>query len=149
MVLISGCPDPHQTCEPGSRRCPDETVVVEVVPPLSVTEVESRLEVLGAAFAEAAADGLDAGECSSLVAGYQALYDRDTKVMAARFNVAAVHEACGAPEKAESIYTELGKRGYAPALNNLGVLAWQAGDHKRAFELFEHSVAADQTHALA
>ena len=119
------------------------------MPPLSVTEVESRLEVLGAAFAEAAADGLDAGECSSLVAGYQALYDRDTRVMAARFNVAAVHEACGAPEKAESIYTELGKRGYAPALNNLGVLAWQAGDHKRAFELFEHSVAADQTHALA
>jgi tetratricopeptide (TPR) repeat protein len=97
----------------------------------------------------AAADGLDARECAELIDGFQAIFERDSSILVARFNVAAVHEACGQLEQAEAIYAELAGLEFPAALNNLGVLAWDRGEHQRAFELFERAVAADGTHAIS
>ena len=99
--------------------------------------------------AAAAADGLDASECEELLAGFQAIYERDDSILVARFNVAAIHESCGQAEQAEAIYAELTSREFPSALNNLGVIAWDRGEHQRAFELFERAVAADGTHAVS
>ena len=135
---------PPTTCDPGDPGCEGPPT-----PPqrrLEDGQAELRLAQIHAEYEAAAADGLDADECRTLAARYQALYERDNTITAARFNVAAVHEVCGELERAASIYKSLGE--YAPSLNNLGVMAWKAGDRERALVFFEHSVAADSTHAI-
>lgn len=118
-------------------------------PPLADEEAQAQLVALHQRFEVAAADGLSGEECSALADDYQRLYIREPSLLAARFNVAAVWEACGELERAEAIYVELVERQYPEALNNLGVLAWSRADHERARDLFERAVAIDPTHAIA
>jgi tetratricopeptide (TPR) repeat protein len=100
-------------------------------------------------YGAAAIDGLDPAECNDLIEGFAALYERDDSIFVARFNVAAIHETCGQAKQAEAIYAELAEREFPAALNNLGVIAWDRGEHARAFGLFERAVKADATHAVA
>jgi tetratricopeptide (TPR) repeat protein len=145
IMLLGGCRPPSSpTCEPGES-C--EPTVAR--PGLSPEQAQARLADMLERHAAAASDGLDARECDELIEGFQAIYERDADVLVARFNVAAVHETCGQLEQAEAIYAELAKREFPSALNNLGVIAWDRGQHQRAFELFERAVAADETHAVS
>jgi tetratricopeptide (TPR) repeat protein len=146
MAILGACRVPDSpTCEPGER-CESPTVPR---PKLSPEQAQAELEDMIQRYGVAAVDGLDARECSDLVDGFQALYQRDDSILTARFNVAAIHEACGQLEQAEAIYVELAAREFPSALNNLGVIAWDRGEHERAFGLFERAVAADDTHAIA
>lgn len=148
LLCATGCPPPQLTCGPG--QCEDGKADGQIPEPvLSEAEIDERLAALHGEFEAAAADGLDEGECRAIIAGYDSLYAEDPSVLAARFNVAAVHESCGDADEAEAIYGELGELGHAQSLNNLGVLAWQRGEHGEAFDLFERSVAADRTGSLA
>jgi tetratricopeptide (TPR) repeat protein len=146
LAVISACHPPQPTCEPGDPSCEDGP---PQEPKLSEEEAEARLEQINARYVAAAADGLDPAECKELTASYQKLYEGNPEQLVARFNVGALHEACGDPDQAEAIYVELADRHeYAPALNNLGVLAWSRGDHEGAFALFGRAVEADQLHAI-
>lgn len=140
------CHPPEQICEPGDDRCTD--IIADPMPPLGQHEAQTRLADIHVEYQHARADGLDANECRQFGERYQALYERDSTILAARFNVAAIHEACGELELAEQIYVELGELEYPQALNNLGVLVWTSGDRSRAASLFERAVAADRTQAL-
>jgi tetratricopeptide (TPR) repeat protein len=143
--ILAGCKPPSSpTCEPGER-CGPSTVRPQLSPEQAQAQLADMLERYGAA----ATDGLDARECGELIEGFQALYERDDSILVARFNVAAIHEACGQAKQAEAIYAELAEREFPSALNNLGVIAWDRGEHERAFGLFERAVAADSTHAVA
>lgn len=117
--------------------------------PLADEHARAQLEALHQRFELAANDGLDEHECTTLTEDYQRLYERDPSLLAARFNVAVVWEACGQLDRAEAIYRELAERQHPPALNNLGVLAWSRSDPQQASELFERAIAADRTHSLA
>jgi tetratricopeptide (TPR) repeat protein len=145
IALLGGCRVPSSpTCEPGERCEPTTTR-----PPLSPEQAQAQLADMIERYTAAAVDGLDLRECSDLIEGFQALYQRDESILVARFNVAAIHEACGQADQAEAIYVELAAREFPSALNNLGVIAWDRGEHERAFGLFERAVAADRTHAVA
>lgn len=145
LAILSGCkPPPSSTCEPGER-CEPPTAR----PQLSAEQAQAQLADMLERHAAAIVDGLDARECGELIEGFQALYERDDSILIARFNVAAIHEACGQANQAEAIYTELAELEFPAALNNLGVTAWDRGEHERAFGLFERAVAADATHAVA
>lgn len=145
VAIFAGCkPPPSSTCEPGER-CEPPTAR----PQLSPEQAQAQLTDMLGRYGAASTDGLDARECGELIEGFQALYERDDSILIARFNVAAIHEACGQAQQAEAIYAELAEREYPAALNNLGVIAWDRGEHTKAFELFERAVAADVTHAIA
>lgn len=117
-------------------------------PPLAEHKAHARFALLHQNLELAAIDGLTDEECTTLTEGYQQLYERAPSLLAARFNVGAVWEACGELDRAEAIYVELAEHQYPQALNNLGVSAWSRADPERALELFERAVAADPTHAL-
>ena len=144
VCFSTACITPQPTCDPGTQSCPEPSR-----PRLTPAQAQAQLDDIDARYVAAKRDGLDADECRELIDGYQAIYERDDNVMIARFNVAALHEACGHSDAAESIYAELAAREFPPALNNLGALAWQRGEHSRALGLFERAVAADETHAIA
>jgi tetratricopeptide (TPR) repeat protein len=144
-ILVGCMPPPSATCEPGERCGPPSSSRPRLSPELAQAQLADMLE----RYTAAASDGLDARECGELIEGFAALYERDDSILVARFNVAAIHETCGQAQQAEAIYAELAEREFPAALNNLGVIAWDRGEHKRAFELFERAVAADATHAVA
>src|SRR5690606_7695960 len=144
--LIAGslaCHLPTTSSEPGAAERPRELT------PLVEEQARAQLESLHQRFELAARDGLTTHECAALTADYQSLYERDSSLLVARFNVAVVGEACGDVDQAEAIYRELADQQHPQALNNLGVLAWSRSDHQRALELFERAIAADRTDALA
>jgi tetratricopeptide (TPR) repeat protein len=132
------------TCEPGERCGPPPAG-----PRLNPEEAQAQLADMLERHAAASIDGLDARECEELIEGFQALYQRDDSILVARFNVAAIHEVCGQANQAEAIYAELAEREFPAALNNLGVSAWDRGEHARAFGLFERAVKADATRSIA
>jgi Flp pilus assembly protein TadD len=143
--ILAGCmPPPLPTCEPGERCEP-----LTAGPQLSPEQAQAQLADMLERYNIARVDGLDAQECDELIDGFQALYERDGSILIARFNVAAIHETCGRATQAEAIYAELAEREFPAALNNLGVIAWDRGEHERAFGLFERAVAVDATHAVA
>jgi tetratricopeptide (TPR) repeat protein len=146
VLELGACHPPAPTCDPDRPDCDDAHPKRE--PVLSEVEAREQLATLHERYTLAAAEGLDPAKCRSLADAYRELYELDPTVIAARFNQAAVWEACGELERAESIYAELVDREHPQALNNLGVLAWSRGEHGRAFTLFERAVAADRTHAL-
>ncbi|PRQ05386.1 tetratricopeptide repeat protein [Enhygromyxa salina] len=141
-----GCHPPTPPCEPGDADC--RSIIAEPGPGLGDEQAQLQLADIHADYQLAAADGLSTDECQLLGQRYQALYERDKSIITARFNVGVIHEACGQVDLAGQIYAELAGLEHAPSLNNLGVLAWSAGDHDRAASLFGRAVAADSTHAL-
>jgi tetratricopeptide (TPR) repeat protein len=132
-----------------------------IVPPSSEPELgdldelpnEQAKAELAAAFAAydaARRDGLTQLECEQLTTRFDEIHAAHGKSLAlARFNVGVVWEECGALDEAKAVYEELAARDYPPALNNLGVLAWRAGDHDAALRLFERAVAADELRSVA
>jgi hypothetical protein len=92
--ILSACmPPPTPTCEPG-QHCERSTIGPQLSPEQAQAQLADMLERYGSA----AIDGLDARECDQLgelIQGFQALYERDASILVARFNVAAIHEACG------------------------------------------------------
>ncbi|MCA9700772.1 MAG: tetratricopeptide repeat protein, partial [Myxococcales bacterium] len=114
-------------------------------------QAKAQFAEVFAKYEAARADGkLSQPECESIAAGFDEVYDSNKRSMlVARFNVGAVWEECGDMEKATKIYQELGDKNFHLALNNLGVLAWNKGDTKKALDLFQKSVEADKKQAFA
>lgn len=113
-------------------------------------QAKAQFAEVYAEYEAARADGLSEGECEKLAKGFNEVYEGNKKSMlVARFNVGALWEECGNMEKATKIYDELGDKGFHLALNNLGVIAWEKGETKKALGLFKKSVEADKKQAFA
>lgn len=105
------------------------------------------------AFEKAAADyqaakkkgPLQPSDCSSLASTFKKLADKNPALLEARNNEATIYLECKRKDDAVSIWNSLanGAKPYAPALANLGYLAWQGGNKSSAESLFNRSVQAD------
>jgi len=105
------------------------------------------------AFEKAAADYHDAkkkgpltpADCGSLASTFKKLADKTPALLEARNNEATIYLECGRKDEAVSIWNSqaAGAKPYAPALANLGYLAWQGGNKANAESLFNRSVQAD------
>ncbi len=62
----------------------------------------------------------------------------------ARGNQAAVLHECGRDAEAMKIWEQLAGRNYAPALAQMGYVAWKGGDQARAETLFTRAIEADK-----
>src|SRR5512138_245399 len=110
-------------------------------------------EDVKAAFEKAAADyqavkrkgPLSPSDCGSLAGAFKKLADKTPALLEARNNEATIYLECNRKDEAVSIWNNLanGARPYAPALANLGYLAWQSGNKANAESLFNRSVQAD------
>jgi Flp pilus assembly protein TadD len=85
------------------------------------------------------------GDCDSLAKAFKRLADKVPAMLEARNNEATIYLECGRKDEAVSIWNSMasGAKPYAPALANLGYLAWQGGNKSNAESLFNRSVAAD------
>jgi Tfp pilus assembly protein PilF len=105
------------------------------------------------AFEKAAADyqaakkkgPLSPSDCSSLASTFKKLADKNPALLEARNNEATIYLECKRKDDAVAIWNSLanGAKPYAPALANLGYLAWQGGNKSSAESLFNRSVQAD------
>jgi tetratricopeptide (TPR) repeat protein len=110
-------------------------------------------EDVKAAFEKAAADyqaakrkgPLSPADCGSLSSTFRKLADNSPALLEARNNEATIYLECGRKDDAINIWNRLANdaRPYAPALANLGYLAWQSGNKANAESLFNRSVQAD------
>lgn len=129
-------PDNQELSDASKAEVPDE-------------QAKAQFAEVYADYEKAKADGLSGGECESLAKKFDEVYEGNKKSMlVARFNVGALWEECGDLEKATKVYQELGDKKFHLALNNLGVIAWNKGDTKKALELFKQSVEADAKQAF-
>jgi tetratricopeptide (TPR) repeat protein len=112
-------------------------------------QAKAQFAEVYAKYTAAKADGLSGGECENIAKLFDEVYETNKKSMlVARFNVGALWEECGDLEKATKIYDELAGKNFHLAINNLGVIAWNKGDHKKALDLFKKSVEADKKQAF-
>ena len=88
---------------------------------------------------------LNPGDCSSLASAFKKLADKSPSLLEARNNEATIYLECGRKDEAVSIWNSMasGAKPYAPALANLGYLAWQGGNKANAESLFNKAVQAD------
>ena len=88
---------------------------------------------------------LTPADCGSLSSAFRKLADKNPQFLEARNNEATIYLECGRKDEAVSIWNNLanGAKPYAPALANLGYLAWQGGNKSNAESLFNRSVQAD------
>ncbi len=88
---------------------------------------------------------LSPSDCSSLASAFKKIADKDPQLLEARDNEATIYLECGEKDKAVGIWNSLtnGAKPYAPALANLGYLAWQSGNKSNAESLFNRAVQAD------
>ncbi len=88
---------------------------------------------------------LSPSDCSSLASAFKKIADKDPQLLEARDNEATIYLECGEKDKAVGIWNSLtsGPKPYAPALANLGYLAWQGGNKANAESLFNRAVQAD------
>ena len=84
-------------------------------------------------------------DCSSVASGFRKVADRVPVLLEARSNEAAVDLECGKKDEAVHIWEKLagGAKPFAPALANLGYVAWQGGNKSDAESLFKRSIQAD------
>jgi tetratricopeptide (TPR) repeat protein len=104
-------------------------------------------------FEKAAADyqrakkngALSPADCSSLANAFKRIADKNSVFLEARNNQATILLECGKKDEAISIWNSLanGTKPYAPALANLGYVAWQGGNKANAESLFNRSIQAD------
>lgn len=112
-------------------------------------QAKAQFAEVFAKYQSAKADGLSGGECETIAKQFDEVYETNKKSMlVARFNVGALWEECGDMEKATKVYDELAGKNFHLAFNNLGVIAWNKGDHKKALDLFKKSVDADKKQAF-
>ncbi|MBN2573456.1 MAG: tetratricopeptide repeat protein, partial [Deltaproteobacteria bacterium] len=84
-------------------------------------------------------------DCNALASRFKKLADKTPALLEARNNEATIYLECGRKDDAVRIWNSLasGAKPYAPALANLGYLAWQSGNKANAESLFNRSVQAD------
>jgi len=151
-------PDEEEAWSPGKEPKSDAAGTANAAPadvPLIKKKVGGRqaTEDQKADFEKAAADyqnakkngPLSPGDCSSLANAFRKLADKAPALLEARNNEATIYLECGRKDEAVSIWNSLanGAKPYAPALANLGYLAWQGGTKSNAESLFNRSVQAD------
>jgi Tfp pilus assembly protein PilF len=89
-------------------------------------------------------EGNAAGECSSIAGDFGEIADDYPDLIEARGNQAAVLHECGRDAEAMKIWEQLAGRNYAPALAQMGYVAWKGGDQARAETLFTRAIEADK-----
>ena len=149
-------PDEEEAWSPGGE--PKSAATASGGPediPLTKKKLSGRqvTEDQKADFEKAAADyqkakkngPLSPGDCSSLANTFKRLADKSKDLLEARNNEATIYLECGRKDEAVSIWNSLANasKPYAPALANLGYLAWQGGNKSNAEALFNRSVQAD------
>jgi Tfp pilus assembly protein PilF len=84
-------------------------------------------------------------DCSSVASSFRRVADQVPVLLEARSNEAAVDLECGKKDEAVRIWEKLagGPKPFAPALANLGYVAWQGGNKSNAEALFKRSIQAD------
>jgi Flp pilus assembly protein TadD len=112
-----------------------------------VTEdVKADFEKAAADYQAAKRNGqLSPSDCGSLASTFKKLADKNPALLEARNNEATIYFECGRKDDAVSIWNRLANdaKPYAPALANLGYLAWQGGNKANAESLFNRAVQAD------
>jgi tetratricopeptide (TPR) repeat protein len=112
-----------------------------------VTEDQkSDFEKAAADYQNAKKNGpLNPSDCGSLASTFRKLADKNAALLEARNNEATIYLECGRKDEAVSIWNSLANaaKPYAPALANLGYLAWQGGNKANAESLFNRAVQAD------
>jgi Flp pilus assembly protein TadD len=109
-------------------------------------EVKADFEKAAADYQAAKRKGpLTPADCSSLASAFKKLADKNALLLEARNNEATIYLECGRKSDAVSIWNSLanGPKPYAPALANLGYLAWQSGNKANAESLFNRAVQSD------
>jgi Flp pilus assembly protein TadD len=91
------------------------------------------------------AGALSPSDCSSLASAFRKLADKLPALLEARNNEATIYLECGKKDDAVSIWNSManGPKPYAPALANLGYLAWQGGNKANAESQFNKAVQVD------
>jgi Flp pilus assembly protein TadD len=89
-------------------------------------------------------EGNVAGECSSVAGDFKDIADDHPDIIEARGNQAAVLHECGRDAEAQKIWEQLASQNYAPALAQMGYIAWKGGDAGRAETLFNRAIEADK-----
>lgn len=161
-LLAGGC----ATSKSGKEPLPDEEWAPGAAPkagaaftgPADIPLIKKKSgreidEDVKVAFEKAAADYQEAkkkgpltpADCNSLAHTFKKLADKTPALLEARNNEATIYLECGRKDEAASIWNSMaaGAKPYAPALANLGYLAWQGGNKANAESLFNRSVQAD------
>ena len=151
-------PDEEEAWSPGEGPKPGAAGAASSGPadiPLAKKKLSGRqvTEDQKADFEKAAADyqkakkngTLSPSDCSSLAGAFKKLADKVPSLLEARNNEATIYLECGRKDEAVSIWNSLanGPKPYAPALANLGYLAWQSGNKANAESMFNRAVQAD------
>jgi len=151
-------PDEEEAWAPGDGPKPGAAGSASSGPadiPLTRRKLSGRqvTEEQKADFEKAAADyqkakkggTLSPGDCSSLASAFKKLADKSPGLLEARNNEATIYLECGRKDEAVSIWNSMasGAKPYAPALANLGYLAWQGGNKANAESMFNRAVQAD------
>ena len=91
-------------------------------------------------------DGSLKNDCGSIASDFGGVADDNPAIVEARGNQAAVLAECGREDEAAVIWEKLatGPKPYAPAMTQLGYVAWKSGDVVRAETLFNRAVESDK-----
>jgi Tfp pilus assembly protein PilF len=91
-------------------------------------------------------DGTFKNECGSIAGDFRSIADSNGAIVEARGNQAAVLAECGREQEAQQIWESLasGPKPYAPAIAQLGYVAWKGGDLARAETLFQRAIETDK-----
>ena len=152
---VGGLPDEEEWA-PGKKPAVGaaaSTVPAEV-PIIARKATERQItEEQKAAYEKAVAEYLKAkkggtvpgSDCSSAASAFKSVADQAPALLEARSNEAAVYLECGRKDEAVRIWERLsaGAKPFAPALANLGYVAWQGGNKADAESLFKRSIQAD------
>ncbi len=164
LALLAGCAtsggtggkrqrDPLPDESPGTARTPtsskvlqEDTTAVFKAPqqpqePKVSDDQRDEFEKVVVSYQKAKQSGK--ADCDS-ASGFGRLADRHPQMLIARHNQAAVYFECGRKQDGMKIWEELGRKGYAPALAQLGYAAWQNGNQSDAERYFTRSVEADK-----
>jgi Flp pilus assembly protein TadD len=152
-----GLPDEEEWA-PGKKPAPGAAAAPAAAPgevPLITRKASGReiTEEQKASYEKAVADYLKAKkagsvpgpDCSSVASGFRRVADKVPALLEAKNNEAAVDLECGKKDEAVRIWEGLagGAKPFAPALANLGYVAWQGGNKSNAESLFKRSIQAD------
>jgi tetratricopeptide (TPR) repeat protein len=99
-----------------------------------------------ARFEKSRRDGTFKNECGSIASDFKSIADSNAAIVEARGNQAAVLGECGREQEAQQIWESLAQGGkpYAPAIAQLGYVAWKSGDLNRAETLFQRAIDTDK-----
>lgn len=133
------------TTKPGAKGSVTGTREVPTV------KAKAEFDKVAAKYAAAVPEGAEPSpeDCTKYVGQFKKLYKQfGDQMILAEFNAAALQERCGDPASAEKSYQALASKKYMPAMNNLGVLLWNRGEHAAALDWFDKAVDADPTKAF-